>query len=159
MWLNDLLPQKAEIRPTRPTSKNNVGRQQSLMAVAPSDTSDTSDTKKEKETLSGDFLHKEKEFAQVSSETPLSVRPDGNALSQKGDKEKQVGQAYGENAFPLEEAMPEQSAVKRRRCLCCSFWRVVPKSCWWVGTCAVTGGNVGFKTLCTLSGDAGRMLQ
>ncbi len=51
------------------------------------------------------------------------------------------------------------AATTPRRCLYCSFRQNIPGSCWWVGTCAVTGGNVGFKTLCTLSGDAGRMIQ
>ena len=45
MWLNDLLPHNAERRPTRPTSKNHVGRPQTLMPVGPSNTSDTSDLK------------------------------------------------------------------------------------------------------------------
>lgn len=125
MWLNDLLPPKAEIRPTRPTSKNNVGRPQSLMAVAPSDTSDTSDTKKEKETLFGDFPHKEKEIAQVSSEDPLSVRHCGNPLSQKGNEEKAVGRAYGEKDFPVEsvggndEPTPAQLDHARRMLVDC----------------------------------------
>lgn len=45
MWLSDLLPQKMEIRPTRPTKKKHVGRPQTLMSVAPSDTSDTKKVK------------------------------------------------------------------------------------------------------------------
>ncbi len=74
MWLSDLLPQKAVIRPTRPTSENHVGRLKTLGAVAPSDTSDTSDTKKAKNLLSGEKHQKEEEITQVSYKNPESVR-------------------------------------------------------------------------------------
>ena len=47
------------------------------------------------------------------------------------------------------EAEPPTATSKPRRCLYCSFWRDIPGSCWWVGTCAVTGGNVGSKSVCT----------
>lgn len=47
------------------------------------------------------------------------------------------------------EAEPRTAAAKPRRCLYCSFWRSTPNSCWWIGTCAFTGGNVGFKSVCT----------
>ena len=96
MWLSDLLPQKTEIRPTRPTSENFVGRPQSIMAVAPPDTSDTSDTKKAKNILSGEKHQKEEGIAQVSSEKPESVRH-----------------------LPLEEATPEQIAHARRMLVAC----------------------------------------
>lgn len=74
MLLTDLLPQSPEVRPTRPTSKNNVGRQQSLVSVAPSDTSDTSDTKKALETSPEENGPEQSTFAQALYKNPESVR-------------------------------------------------------------------------------------
>lgn len=70
MWLTDLLPQLPQTRPnipaarpTHPTNKNHVGRSQTLMAVALSDTSDTSGQKKAHPALSGKNHQKNEEIA------------------------------------------------------------------------------------------------
>ena len=74
MWLTDLLQAQPATRPTRPTSKNNVGRHESLVAVAPSDTSDTSDMKNCKESSPEENGGEQTTFAQVSYKNPGSVR-------------------------------------------------------------------------------------
>jgi hypothetical protein len=57
------------------------------------------------------------------------------------------------------ETEPPTAATKSRRCLYCTNWRGIPRSCWWIGQCGVSGEKVDFKSSCTLSADAGVMLQ
>lgn len=120
MWLNDLLPPKAEIRPTRPTSKNTVGRPQSLMAVAPSD---TSDTKKTKNILSGEIHQKEEGIAQVSSKNPESVRhlPGSVAPEQHAGilEALDVGRTYRDKGLDAEPPTAAQLGHARRMLVDC----------------------------------------
>ena len=78
MWLTDLLHAQPEIRPTRPTSENDVGRPESLVYVGSSDTSDTSDTKNSNGVPNGDppgpVDAQQTTFSEVSYKNPESVR-------------------------------------------------------------------------------------
>ena len=67
------------------------------------------------------------------------------------------GAAAGANAAGA-EAAKQPAAARPRRCLHCSFWRDIPDFCWWVGTCAVTGKNMGSKSVCALPDMAWRGL-
>jgi hypothetical protein len=127
MWLSDFLPQKAETRPTRPTTENHVGRHQSLMAVAPSDTSDTSDMKNGENIFSGENHQKEEGITQVSYKNPESVRH-----------------------LPLENEIVRPAPVARLLCGDCRHWRPKPGFCWWVGLCGVFGGTVRWREGCSL---------
>ena len=74
MLLADLLPGYRDTRPTSPTTKNLVGRHETLVAVSSFDTSGTSDTKTDeikKPRREGGILTI---FTQVDPENPLSVR-------------------------------------------------------------------------------------
>jgi hypothetical protein len=65
MWLTDLLPQSSE---TRPKSKNNVGRDESLVPITPSDTKTAGGSPPRVKGA------EQSTFTQVLSKKPESVR-------------------------------------------------------------------------------------
>jgi hypothetical protein len=49
------------------------------------------------------------------------------------------------------ETEPPTAATKPRRCLVCPYWRKIPRGCWWIGRCSISGTKVDFKSFCTAS--------
>ena len=39
----------------------------------------------------------------------------------------------------------------KQRCFSCGHWVTIPRSCWWIGQCAVSGKQVAFRSLCDLA--------
>lgn len=57
---------------------------------------------------------------------------------------------HGEEKLSLEKYDSASIPASPRRCLECSMWRSTPGGCWWVGRCAVTGAEMGHKSVCTV---------
>ena len=81
-----------------------------------------------------------------------------------------LGDAQPNAAAPGPEAMEEPATVEpsvvapqycppvsnkrgqpKQRCFSCGHWVTLPRTCWWIGQCAVSGKQVAFRSLCDLA--------